>query len=140
MSVPLKIIFWLVSLSVISACSLKNPTYEFSAAENVQQQQCFDHCAQILKFCKRLDRQQYQLCSMQRMMNRIQLSGCCGRAAPCFSSYSVCTTEQYQCNSDFRACYEQCGGTVTEIAPCEKDCDKNEAEAERDSESDNSQP
>lgn len=96
-------------LTGLVGCSAKYETfYEYNAPQNDDVQNCVSYCKISLERCQKYCPKSLGLCSNSH--ETLYMTQCEER--PC------------ECDKDYRACYQMCGGKVIKKERCIANCDK----------------
>lgn len=114
---------------IISSCGpVYHTEYTYIPPKNMQGQNCILQCRNIKLQCEQLKESQRDRCEDRA---ELQYERCQDRnryvdkddQRYCYRSY--CSAPDYAaCESDFRVCYQSCGGQVLSETKCVSNCDK----------------
>jgi hypothetical protein len=108
-----------LALALLAGCA--GPTYKYAAPTTPMGQACTMNCSNLQAQCKQREDNNAQQCEWRKQQAQQSLDQCKANtddAMKCNQQVPFCFPANYtQCDSQYRECYQGCGGTVTEEKP-----------------------
>lgn len=134
MANSLKLCVLLLFFTLCSCQKVFETHYDYTSPVAESGQQCITQCQRVRDVCKRHCGVNPELCiknekakSLKKYSSYVKERRRKGLPVTKDSNYFYnplqCSKELCQCDSDYRACYELCGGQVHERQVCVKNCD-----------------
>lgn len=123
-------------LLLLSACGpIYETRYDFTPPRDERGRSCTYSCETMRQSCTSMQRQTQWQCErmaeQQESLCESQIRWSEGREPKWYEcSRPSCTADEEMCNSQYRACYQGCGGDIRSYQVCTMNCDQIQPKAD----------
>lgn len=130
-SIKLPLFFMFVLIVVSSACTPAYQTlYRYSEPVDEKQAVCFPICEKHRIDCVQIAKSEKRNCELRNQIARMTYRQCLsvnkpgpGAIAPnCDANQDFCFSDIERCDNNFRNCFLDCGGEISEDRICTANC------------------